>query len=68
MAEPTQKSPGIESLISGMMGKDRTATIKANKCMTCDGEATTFSDDLSRKEYAISGMCQVCQDKTFGGE
>ena len=24
-----------------------------------------FRDDLSRKEYSISGLCQECQDKTF---
>ena len=23
-------------------------------------------DDLSRKEFFISGMCQVCQDEVFG--
>jgi ribosomal protein L37AE/L43A len=27
-----------------------------------------FRDELSRKEYKISGLCQKCQDKTFGGE
>ena len=26
-----------------------------------------FRDELSRKEYSISGFCQSCQDKTFGG-
>ena len=25
-----------------------------------------FRDDLSRKEFAISRMCQTCQDDTFG--
>lgn len=25
-----------------------------------------FHDDFSAKEYLISGMCQSCQDKTFG--
>lgn len=25
-----------------------------------------FRDELSRKEYQISGLCQECQDKTFG--
>ena len=28
--------------------------------------ADEFVDDLSKKEYSISGMCQTCQDKTFG--
>jgi len=26
-----------------------------------------FKDELSWKEYSISGFCQSCQDKTFGG-
>lgn len=25
----------------------------------------TFIDELSRKEFAISGLCQKCQDKMF---
>lgn len=25
-----------------------------------------FKDDLSRKEYQISGLCQKCQDSVFG--
>ena len=25
-----------------------------------------FKDELSRKEYRISGLCQKCQDETFG--
>jgi hypothetical protein len=29
------------------------------------GEASTIRDDLSRKEFWISGMCQKCQDVTF---
>ncbi len=24
-----------------------------------------FKDELSIKEYELSGMCQVCQDETF---
>ena len=34
-------------------------------CITCGKEATKFKDDLSIKEFAISGMCQVCQDSFF---
>ena len=25
-----------------------------------------FRDNLSRKEYSISGLCQDCQDEFFG--
>jgi uncharacterized CHY-type Zn-finger protein len=38
-------------------------------CPTCRKPINDddFKDELSRKEYTISGMCQVCQDKVFGG-
>ncbi len=29
-------------------------------------DLTEFRDVLSLKEYRISGLCQKCQDKTFG--
>ena len=66
MAEPTQKAPGINKFLSSITGRDREDTIRGNKCMTCGGEASTFRDALSRKEYTISGMCQHCQDSVFG--
>ena len=66
MIEPTDKAPEIDKLISGLMGKDRKSTIEGAKCMTCKAPNLNFRDPLSRKEYAISGMCQRCQDETFG--
>jgi hypothetical protein len=35
-------------------------------CTFCAITLDDFRDDLSAKEYSISGMCQTCQDKTFG--
>ena len=39
-----------------------------NICVICKNPCNpeNFKDDLSRQEYQISGMCQKCQDKTFG--
>lgn len=41
-------------------------------CVTCgstDVRHEHFRDDLSRKEFGISRMCQKCQDSIFeGGE
>jgi len=34
-------------------------------CSVCPKEITGFRDQLSEKEYTISGMCQDCQDETF---
>ena len=36
-------------------------------CPTCREpiDATTFKDDISLREFRISGMCQKCQDGFF---
>ena len=42
---------------------------RENKCPFC-GETINmdnFKDDLSRREFEISGMCQKCQDDFFTG-
>ena len=67
MNEPTKKAAAIELAISRLARKSREIQIASGLCMTCEGEATTFKDDLSRKEYTISGMCQSCQDSVYGG-
>ena len=37
-------------------------------CVFCGAEvdASSFKDELSVKEFHISGVCQKCQDETFG--
>ena len=30
-----------------------------------EGLVVPFNDDLSRKEYGITGWCQICQDDFF---
>jgi hypothetical protein len=64
--EPSSKKPQIDLMLSRLTGKSREIQIASGLCMTCDGEAKEFKDDLSRNEYAISGMCQHCQDAIFG--
>ena len=39
--------------------------IMANKCSTCAENVGEFKDEISAKEYSISGMCQDCQDTFF---
>lgn len=38
----------------------------AGRCPTCQSEITEFRNDISKKEFSISGMCQKCQDSVFG--
>ena len=66
MATPTKKSQSIENLLINLTGKDRKEGIKLNICTWCGKQANSFWDQLSEKEYTISGFCQTCQDETFG--
>lgn len=62
----SEKSEGmkasIEQLFPGTM-----EAIESNCCPMCRNPIGEFRDDLSIREYEISGMCQECQDIAFGG-
>jgi len=36
------------------------------KCPTCGEDILGFRDELGKKEFTISKMCQKCQDSVFG--
>ena len=42
--------------------------VNSGKCPFCKELVTPddFRDELSKKEYFISGLCQKCQDEMFG--
>ena len=68
--KPSQKSPEVEDIIrrSNPAGRDRRESISANICVWCGVPISVagFRDELSRREYTISGFCQECQDDAFG--
>jgi len=64
MANPTLKGPEMTALLEALFG--RTTAITSNGCVFCGQPATDFRDQVSLSEYKISGLCQQCQDKTFG--
>ena len=68
--KPSEKTPGMEKLLTDMFGFDLRPYIEADKCVPqpygCGGPAGVFRDEGSIAEYKISGMCQHCQDRTFG--
>jgi hypothetical protein len=69
MSEPTKKSPEMEAQLTSTFGFDRRDSIVANRCVPapigCGGDASVFRNDLSRREFRISGLCQACQDKIW---
>ena len=70
--EPSEKTPEMASTLDelsfAVFGRERTTSVRSGICVTCgeDVNENSFKDALSRKEYAISGMCQKCQDSVFG--
>ena len=45
------------------------ADIDAGNCVFCKKAIhpnKDFRDEISLAEYGISGLCQACQDETFG--
>lgn len=68
MTKPSKKSPEIESFLEKLYG--RTSAITNDICLKppvgCGKPVSGFRDDISQKEYSISGLCQRCQDEIFG--
>ena len=50
-----------------LFGRSRTLAIAGNGCVKCGESAVDFRDEISKKEFGISGFCQACQDDIFGG-
>lgn len=48
---------------------NRVKSIEAKLCIAkpigCGEPITQFKDELSAREYKITGMCQACQDKFY---
>jgi len=66
--QPTTKSASMEAGITAVTGIDRRKAIASKTC-PCGAGVTldSFKDDeLSLKEFHISGLCQTCQDSIFG--
>lgn len=38
---------------------------ESGRCTMCGGIVGMFRDEISEKEFEISGMCQACQDEVF---
>jgi len=43
-----------------------TDLIMQGKCPHCKKAIGEFRNNISEKEFTISGLCQECQDEVFG--
>ena len=58
-----------KDIMKSMGFKREVEQVEQGNCPFCKKAIhpnTEFRDELSLKEYRISGLCQKCQDKTFG--
>lgn len=55
----------LENISLDLFGRSRTLAMAGCACVTCGKSAENFRDEISRREYSISGMCQACQDIVF---
>lgn len=63
----SERNPVIQELLEKVF-PDETQRIKEGKCPFCGKKINPeneFRDDLSRREFNISGLCQSCQDDFF---
>jgi len=66
------KSPEIKKFLDNMtektFGKSKTDAEKEKVCVFCHKpiKDEDFRNEISRREYGISGICQKCQDDVFG--
>lgn len=56
-----------EDIIKSLFGEQIIDRLQNNECPMCGHkiDIAEFVDDLSRREFEISGLCQKCQDKIF---
>lgn len=57
--------PILECLSGLAFGRSREACFLNKTCVRCGKEIAGFRDEISEREYGISGMCQECQDDFF---
>ena len=61
---PAPKNKEVKQFLDDTL--DRSNRIKSSVCVSCDATDVVFRNEISRKEYILSGMCQKCQDEFFG--
>lgn len=57
----------LDGLTKSLFGKSNTEAMAQQICIACKAPVTpeSFRDQISAKEYGISGLCQGCQDIAF---
>jgi hypothetical protein len=61
------KTPQIVGALDSLFPGTKQAA-EAGNCTWCKKPVTEFRNEISKREYGISGFCQKCQDEVFGAD
>lgn len=57
-----------DDLATELFGETKESAVAAGRCIDCKEEALPKCySDAGRREYNISGLCEVCWDRIMGG-
>jgi hypothetical protein len=54
-----------EDISMKFFGRSVSLAKAGNQCVCCGKLAIEFRDEISKREYRISSLCQTCQDEVF---
>lgn len=54
-----------EDISMAFFGRSVSLAKAGNQCVCCGKNANTFRDEISKREYQISTLCQQCQDEVY---
>ena len=54
-----------EDISMAFFGRSVSLAKAGNQCVCCGKNATEFRDEISKREYQITSLCQKCQDEAF---
>ena len=54
-----------EEMAMSIFGRSPSLAKATGQCVKCGEFNLEFNDELSRREYEISSLCQCCQDQLF---
>lgn len=58
----------LDHLATGIGNLPQAEAARQGVCVRCKKPIGEFKDELSAKEYQITGFCQKCQDWVFAEE
>ncbi len=60
-----QMQKALDEISEKLFDRSRSLSMIKLECPTCGKPVSKFRDELSEREFRISGMCQECQDEVF---